>query len=335
MSGDNQDLTRFATIRFNQTLLDGFRLFAKNWFKLILLFGLFTVISIIISDLLVVDLNWQYYQMTPTVEAIYEKDPMSITDTDLNILIQYLMLTYLINLITSISGAMFTALAMSITGIWLYRNYINATSKYKEEVNSSFNKNLLIVLLLFGIIVPLGTLLLFIPSILIMGFYMFLFFTYREKSIANPLKEARLLSRGKFTRIIAIFIITPIIITFINILYQFILGIVWSIDTATYASWYNPATRNYPLIILGDILYQLIGLIFAPLFICLLTPLYTSLKVRKQLGYSFQKGSYAMQQRYAQASQDEQGFFCPFCGFHMPHKLKYCANCGESLDFES
>ena len=102
------------------------------------------------------------------------------------------------------------------------------------------------------------------------------------------------------------------------------------------------------MIILDDILYyQLIAIIFSPLFICLLTPLYTSLKAKKQLGYSYQKGTYTMKQRYAELSrsstgiqddlypQKDEDFFCPFCGFHMPKKIKFCPNCGESLDFES
>ncbi|MEJ2295775.1 MAG: hypothetical protein P8Y23_13550, partial [Candidatus Lokiarchaeota archaeon] len=64
-------------------------------------------------------------------------------------------------------------------------------------------------------------------------------------------------------------------------------------------------------------------------------------------GYSYQKGSYTMKQRYAELSrsstgtqddlylQKDEDFFCPFCGFHMPKKIKFCPNCGESLDFES
>ncbi len=336
MSEDNQKLQRYANMRVSQVILDGLRLFAKNWFKIILPFLLFTLISIIITNLLVIDLNWQYYQMTPTVEAIYQKDPTLITDADMNILLEYLVITYLISLITSISGAFFTALAMSTVGVPLYREYTQTNGNFKEEFKGSFNKNLLIILLIFGIFVPLGTLLLFIPSIILLGFYIFLFFTYREKSIESPLKEARNLSRGNFMKIIGLFLLVSIMIGFINFIYQYLITFVWNFNSTTYVSWYNPSTRNYLMIILDDLIYyQMISLIFSPLFICILTSFYTSIKARKQLGYSFQKGSYVMQQRYAQASQDEEGFYCPFCGFHMPAKLKFCANCGESLDFES
>ena len=352
MSDDNQDLRRFADLRFSKLLSDGFRLFAKNWFKLILPFALLLVISIVISNLLVINLNWQYYQMTPIVDAIYQKDPLSITDADLNILVEYLVLTYVINLISSISGAIFTTLAMSIVAVQLYNSYTNYVGNFKEGFKSIFNSKFLIILLIFGIFVPLGTLLIFIPSTILLGYYIFVFFTYRENQIDKPLSEARNLSRGNFWRIIGAFIITSIIISTINLVYQFIIGFFWNIDSATVVSWYNPNTRNYFLIIMDDIIYyQLIGLIFSPLFICILTPIYTSLKAKKEFGYMYQKGGYAMQQRYAQTTrisneqiedmsiegsqESDQGFFCPFCGFHMKTKLKFCGNCGESLDFES
>jgi len=349
MSDNNQDLRRFTNLRFSQLLSDGLRIFVKNWFKIILPFALLLLISIIISNLLVVDLNWQYYEMTPIVDAIYQKDPMTITDTDLNILVEYLVLTYSINLITSISGAIFTTLAMSIMAVQLYSYYTNDERNLKERFKASFNKNILILLLIFGVFVPLGTFLLFIPSIILLGYYIFTFFTYREKNVERPLSEARNLSRGNFWKIIGIFIITSFIISIINFIYQFIIGFFWNFNTSTILSWYNPNTRNYPMIILDDIIYyQLIGLIFSPLFLCLLTPLYTSLKARKQSGYGYQRELYEEQPRYAQISTDpdleeakmrdegsEQGFYCPFCGFYMPNKLKFCGNCGEALDFES
>ena len=348
MSDDNQDLRRFANLRFSQLLSDGLRLFVKNWFKIVLPFAVLLLISVIISNFLVVDLNWHYYQMTPIVDVIYQKDPLSITNADLNILVEYLILTYLINLITSISGTIFTTLAMSITGIQLYSYYTNYVGNYKEGFKGVFNKDLLLITLIFGIFVPLGTLLLFIPSIIIIGYYIFVFFTYREKNIEKPLKDARNLSRGNFWRILGVFIISAIIISIINIIYQFVIGFFWNFNTSTIISWYNPTTRNYPMIILDDIIYfQLIGLIFSPLFICLLTPLYTSLKARTTLGYAYQKGSYAMQERYTQLSSvsntqaeetseegSNQGFYCPYCGFHMLTKLKFCGNCGEALNFE-
>lgn len=346
MSEDNQDLRRFANLRFSQLLSDGFRLFAKNWFKIVLPFALLLVISVIISNLLVVELNWQYYNMTPIVDAINQKDPMTITNADLNILVEYLVLTYVINLVTSVSGSIFTALAMSITGIQLYSYYTNNIGKEKFKV--ILDKKILIIILIFGIFVPLGTLLLFIPSIIILGYYVFIFFTYREKNVENPLKVARNLSRGTFWKIIGLFIISSIIISILNIFYQFIMGFFWNFNNSTIISWFDPTTRNYPMIILDDLIYfQFIGIIFSPLFICLLTPFYTSLKARKQLGFNYHKGSIAMQQSYTQISasskieeeemsktDSNQGFYCPFCGFYMSTKLKFCGNCGEPLEFE-
>jgi hypothetical protein len=345
MSDDYQDLRRFANLRFSQLLKDGFRLFAKSWLRLILVFALLLLISIIIGDLLIIDLNWRYYQIAPLVEAI---DSTSMTQSDMNLITESFILSYLIPLIPSILGAIFTALAMGITAIRLYREYKGHNGKLIEGLKSSFNKNILIILILFGLIVPLGAILVYIPSIIILGFYVLIFFTYRDTSIESPLKEARNFSRGNFWKIIGIFFISALIPYSLNIIYQSIFGIFLNFDTATVISWYNPATRNYLMIFFADIFYyQLMSIIFSPLFICLLTPLYTSLKARKQLGYSYQKDSYTMQQHYTELSTSstetqedlyphkDEDFFCPFCGFHMPKKIKYCPNCGESLDLES
>jgi uncharacterized OB-fold protein len=70
-----------------------------------------------------------------------------------------------------------------------------------------------------------------------------------------------------------------------------------------------------------------------------LTTLFTSLKVRFDLGY--RRGYYQMltepyrtEQVQVQPEHVVSGLYCPVCGYHMGVKFKFCPNCGESLDFK-
>jgi hypothetical protein len=101
------------------------------------------------------------------------------------------------------------------------------------------------------------------------------------------------------------------------------------------ASWYEPSTRNYGLIILYDLIINFVQILFTPLLICLLTPLYTHLKTRKEKFLLDQKS------KIPESSESLEkeiiagpGIYCPFCGEYMRVKFQFCMHCGEKLDFE-
>ena len=94
------------------------------------------------------------------------------------------------------------------------------------------------------------------------------------------------------------------------------------------------------MLFLNELLNNLVSIILGPLFICLLTTLFTSLKVRFDLGYRrgyFQVPTelYRTEQVQVQPERAESGLYCPVCGHHMEFKFKFCPNCGESLDFKA
>lgn len=346
MSEDIQQLHRFAYKTFREILTDGYILFAKNWLKIIVPMALFSVISIIIKDLILPDLIWNQYLITSEVEIILNKDPYSITNADLQVLLRYLSLTFGMVIIDFIIGAFFTVLAMCSVSTYLLKKYKGLDVNFFQELKASFNSKLFIVLIIIGLVVPLGTILL-IPGIILFKLFIFSIFTYRDEKIEKPLKEAKIIAKGSLWKLLGIFLITFGIPFIINLfIFQPLLD--FAVSNATYTSWYDPITRNYLMIILYDLLYQLINILLIPLFVCFLTAFYRSLEAKKTIAYQYQ--IQPLQTRYRnldvekykelpgdqinQKYKFESGLYCPYCGFFMEKKPERCPHCNESLDFE-
>ena len=106
------------------------------------------------------------------------------------------------------------------------------------------------------------------------------------------------------------------------------------------------------MLILYQLLISLAEVFFTPLFICLLTVLFSSSKAKKELGYRFQKMYYPVRDIYQETYPQQQEsyeitktnpepkiqikekFYCPFCGFFIQKvEKKFCPKCGESFEF--
>jgi hypothetical protein len=334
MSDDYQTSIRFANKRFGENLSDGFRLFAKLWSSLIIPFALFFIISLILKVFLFTDALWQLDDLGATVDAIVEKfnsDPNSITEFELNLMLQYLIFSFGILILQNMIGAIFTVLILTLVSTYIVKKYNGIETRLFEEIKDGFNKKLLLVLFILGILIPLGSILLFIPSIILFGFYIFSIYTIHFDKNENSLKQAKKSSKGAFLKIIGTFLLVVILITLINLFYQFIIDLTFPHDI----SWYNPATRNYGMIILSDLVYNLMNILFAPLFICLLTPLFVSLKAKKDLGTMYYIEPEVTPPTTESTLGSESGMYCPFCGKFMMKKLQYCPHCGEPLNFET
>ncbi len=348
MSEDIQTLQRFAFKSFGGVLSDGYVLFAKNWLKIIGPMAFFLIISIILKNLLLPDLIWNLDLLEPQVSAILNKS--TINDADIQILLRFMLLFFGSFILQGIIGAFFTVIAMCSISSYLLKRYKEIEVDFIKEFKSSFNSKLFIVLLLIGIVVPLGIFLLYIPSIFIFGFYIFSIFTYKNQN--ETIKEARSIAKGSFWKIIGVFFIPIIIIFTINFFFQMILDFIIPIDEITYLSWYNPSSRNYGMIILYDFLYNnFFNILLGPLFICFLTVLYTSSKAKKVAISQYREQPVSMKYRYSEPVTSRlysdkmeiekprvnhkfsSGFYCPFCGKFMEKKFEKCPYCNEPLDF--
>ncbi|NVM16873.1 MAG: hypothetical protein HWN80_04100 [Candidatus Lokiarchaeota archaeon] len=335
MSDEYPRLKRFSNRRFSDVISEGFYLFGKNWLTLIVPLGLFFILSLILKNLLVVDLDWQVITMTPAIEAIISKDPSIVTFEEVNLMFDYLILAFFSEFLNSLITSIFNVLAMCLVSNYLYNKFIGKETKLIFELKNALNGRILLVVLLLGVGISVGQILLFIPSIIIFGFYIFYIFTYHSNDSVHPIKEARDLARHAFWKIIGIFLINSLIIFVCDSVYHLIID---NLGTQLYnALWYNPSTRDYGSIIIYDFISNIIQFLFIPLFICLLTSLYVYLRMRREQPLQYNNISQEAPQSYKTPRNElknNSGTYCAFCGKFMKVKIDFCPHCGEKLDYD-
>jgi len=334
MSDNHPKLSNHSNRRISEVVSEGFHLFGKNWITLILPLGLFFFFSLIIKNLLVVDLEWQVLTMTPAIEVILGKDPSLLTGGEIELMLKYLILGLSFLFLTNFIPTLFNVVAMCLVSNYLYNKFIGKETKLIPELKNALNGKILLVVLLLGFGISVGWMLLFIPGIILFGFYIFYIFTYHSDDSEHPIKEARDLARGTFLKIIGIFLVNFFLIFVCDFVYHLIIDdFLIQINSP---SWYNPVTRNYGLIILFDFIYNIVQFLFTPLFICLLTSLFVPLKTRKEQNIQYQT-SYPEIPQGNQTPRIEKvsgsGMYCPFCGKYLTKSTTQCSHCGEKLDF--
>ncbi|MFX0080920.1 MAG: zinc ribbon domain-containing protein [Candidatus Hodarchaeota archaeon] len=355
----SQRLVDLANRRFSDIILDGFKLFFRNYGTLILPLASFQVLLIVLDIFILTDLKWYIDSFGLNISDIMDKfaDNVSLTESEWNLITSFLLLNIALLFLENLIGAIIITIAMCSVSNYILKRHLHIETRFIEAFKSSFKKKMFLVILIIGICIPLGSLLLFIPAIIIFGFYIFLVFTYNMEDIENPIKEARNVSRGNFWKVISIFIINFIFIFICSFIFNSIIDVFLDPDTlsSNYDLWQAPSTRNYGMIIIYQILVNLVDILLAPLFICFLTSLFTSLKAKKDLGFSYQKQYLPVRERYERTvsqpiglnqSQDqsvdeisptklqlEGEFYCPFCGYKINTPKKFCPNCGESFSF--
>jgi hypothetical protein len=325
--------------RLSDVISNGFTLFFQNYGKIILPLATFQVILILLDVLLLTDLRWHIDTLGLSVSEIMEKfiDNITLTESEWNTFATFLLLNILLWFLQNLIGAIIITIAMCSVSAYLFNTYTGREINYKNSIKSAFNKKLFLVILIIGICIPVGAIIFFVPAILIFGFFIFLVFTYNMEEVENPISEARRISKGSFFKILGIFILNYIFIAIISFIYNLGIDILLNPSSDTfiynYNLWFAPNTRNYGLIILYQILISIIDIILAPLFICLLTALFASLKTRKDIGFSYQQPRYVSREIPSQQQQQEEKFYCPFCGHGMKVPKRFCSNCGEEFSF--
>lgn len=355
-------LRSLANKTFTEILTDGFKLFIQSYKTIILPLALFQVILIILDIFLLTDIRWQIDSFGINFASLMERfvEGTSLTENEWNTLTYFLLLNITLLYLQNLIGAIIITIAMCSVSNYVFKKYMNEDVRFIESFKSAFNKKMFLVILLIGICLPFSSLLLFFPVIIIFGFYIFLVFTYNiNDNNANPITEARAIAKGGFWKIIGVFVINVIFIFVISFMFNSLLDFILNTNSTSFnasvASWYNPTTRNYGMLILYQILFSIVEIIFAPLFICLLTVLFSSLKARKDLKYQFQQGYSPVRDYYQESYQypKEESyevietekstslpeikidgrFYCPFCGTFIQIPKKFCPKCGEHLNF--
>jgi hypothetical protein len=354
MEIEKQRMLRIANNRFSESLRDGFRLFKQTYGTLIIPLAIFQVILILLDIFLLTDFKYYLTELGTTYDAIMNKSllGLTLTEAEWNFLTTFLLLEWILIFLQNLIGAIVITVAMCSVSTYVYKKYMREEVTFMESFKMSFNKRMLWVILIIGIGLPLGSLLLFIPAIIIFGFFIFLVFTFNLEETNNPISEARAISKRSFLKIIGVFMINVIFISVCSYFFQIIFNILLNTDSAlfiaNYNSWFDPATRNYLMIILFDILMSFVEIALAPLFICLLTTIFSSLKARRDISqgdfyvrrsyremYPKQIKTYDAVETHEELPkvQLKEKFYCPFCGHFVSTPKKFCPSCGESFSF--
>lgn len=348
MEKNSQRLVNLANKRFSEIVSDGFKLILQNYRKIILPLAFFQILLIILNVLFLTDLKWYIDSLGFKTSTILENlvEGTTLTERELNLLTSFFILSFLLLFLQNLIGALIITIAMCTVSNYLYRKHMGIDENFSDSIKSAFNKKIFLPILILGICLPLGSLLLYFPAIIMFGFFILLVFTYNDANIEKPIPEARAIAKGAFWKIIGIFIFNWIFFFISGLIYDFFLIQV----SLTFSS-----TRNYGMLILYQILVNLIEIIFAPLFICLLTSLYATLKARRELAYQYPRSDYTTREEYRtkysppiQSSIEtnesnvkislktitkDSTFYCPFCGDILGTPKRFCPNCGEGLEF--
>jgi len=356
----SQRLLNIANKRFSEVLTDGFKLFTQTYGTLILSLASFQILLIILDIFLLTDFRVYMNTLGTTYTTIMQKfiEGSTLTGSEWNFLAYVLLMDWFLLFLQNLIGAIVITIAMCTVSNYVYRRYMKEDINFLDSFKSAFNKKMLLVILIIGICLPISSLLLFIPAIFVFGFFIFLIFTYNMEVRKNPISEARAIAKGAFWKIIGVFVINVILISIISFLFTLSVNIILNTDSQIFSanvnSWYNPTTRNYGMIILYEILMSFVDIIFAPMFICLITALFSSLKAKRDFSYLYQQGAFQIRETYEETyiqqekpSEDDEThdltpkvqiegrFYCPFCGHFISTPKKFCPKCGEGLSFIS
>ncbi|MBD3198218.1 MAG: hypothetical protein GF317_24425 [Candidatus Lokiarchaeota archaeon] len=321
---------------FFELFSDGIRLFLSNYLKLIVPLFVLSFIPILLNVFLVTDLLYQSNIIAPQYEFIADKmleENYLPTDSEMELIFRYFILTFGALIIEFLINNFFTILGISLVGFYLVKIYTNHQADLKEEITKGFNNKLVFILLVLGFGLPLGLSFLLIPGIIIFIFYIFTIFTYNEPAFENSFKSAKIIAKGSYWRIIGMAFTSLLVTAIVNLPYQSIIDYIWRIDSGTYMAWLNPATRNFGMLILYQVIYGLISMLLSPLLVCLLTPLYVQSRIKKEALLQTSWKPYTTQSEKSEGFKVKKGIYCPFCGFFISEISDACPNCGRSLEF--
>ncbi|MFX1575327.1 MAG: hypothetical protein ACFFB0_21535, partial [Promethearchaeota archaeon] len=280
MEEDPQKLVNLANKRFSEVIGDGFKLFFRNFGYIIIPFAILGILSIFLKILLLTELESYIAELGRDLVEKMESTP-DISNLYIIEFLQFLIwsifLFVLQTLIGGRIGGIITVISMCSVSTFLYKKYENGEADFISSFKSSFNKRILLVILLIGIGFPLGIFFFLIPSIIIYGFYIFLIFTYNMQDIENPISKAHSIAKGSFWRLIVIALVYLLSTGIINLIYSSIFNLVLDL----------PSPRNFEMRFLYQILSNIIFIIFSPLLICLLTCFFSKLKAQKELDQKF------------------------------------------------
>ncbi len=337
MEKNSQRLVNLVNKRFSEVLSEGIRLFFQCYRAIILPLAFFQLILIMFDTFLLTDLKVYIdsigINVVDLMAQIVEDTPL--TAGEWNLISLFMLLSVVLLFLQNLIGAIIITIAMCSVSNYVLKKYMHDKTSFSNSFKSAFNKKIFIVIFIVGICLPISSILLYIPAIVVFTMFIFLVFTYNIEEIKKPISEARVIAKGTNNKlkIIGVFIFNFSIVFIFSFIFNYIIDFFVdpSVISYNYNIWLEPSTRNYGMIILYQFLLNLVNILLAPLFICLLTVLFASLKTKKDLEIKFQRSYYSIKDEPTLILQNEGRFYCPYCGVLIDRRKRFCPRCGENL----
>ena len=136
MENNNQ---RNLEISFKEIIIDGLKLFKKTYTKIIPIFLLFSVISIIFKVFSLTEIN---YKLAILTESSEQNSPEFILLYIGAIFIEFIIVNFFLNL------------SLSIVSLYLYKIHNQQEGDYKKDLKETINKRLILILFVLAVVVP-------------------------------------------------------------------------------------------------------------------------------------------------------------------------------------
>ena len=123
--------------RFKEVISEGFYLFRKSYKTLIIPLALIFIISLIIKNLLVIDMNWQLNLISPAIEVIIQKDPSTLDNADLSVMFEYISLILSSEFLNNLTSSIFNVFALCLVGNYMFKKLSGNPSNFVTELKKS------------------------------------------------------------------------------------------------------------------------------------------------------------------------------------------------------
>ena len=266
---------------YTQLISDGFKLYAHNFLKLVLVWLVFTSLTILIDVFIVSYLTSRYFSSI----ALY----------------------IFFSLVGSVILSVISVITMCSVSIYLFEDYLQKDPDFNESFKNAFNERIKYPMIVFIIINLIGdsmmviwfimevhvgiSLSLFliniifivigIITIIIWTYYIFSIFTYNIEEIEKPLNKAMDITKGSFWKVLIILLIPTLIILFARTLFALIFGLIFYGGATDPGDPGDPSRQLEGFFLLRNFFISIPIILFGSLGICLLTPLFTQLYMKK------------------------------------------------------
>ncbi|MHA1819822.1 MAG: hypothetical protein ACTSU2_15755 [Promethearchaeota archaeon] len=288
---DQETLEKYQNFKFVNVISDGFKIFFKNYHKLIISFVLASLIIAILSTFIFTSITWNYKLQ---IDAFYQKfgnDPNAWSDEAL----QVAMSMYNKQILIQGSQVTLNFMPFTLGGIMVSKYIIDKAKNHpnaslKESFTYPFRRSnirtAIFFLIFITILYTIGMVFMLIPGLIFMMMLGFSFYilSIKDMGLRNLLKSGFFMTDKYRLKIFFLVIVGVSFYLFLNAIISVPLSNIFTRDL--YELWLSADSRNYPMLIMYNFIYLASQGIFQPLIFTLLGVQFTEIEVKKDIDWN-------------------------------------------------